>query len=95
MTINTPTYTAIIGAVIGLVWSFALNFSFTIGLIFGGIIGLILGFFLSYIQYSAVKRGNMQKGETDFVTGSLLGLLLIAGIGTGLIAWLIRFIFFK
>jgi hypothetical protein len=94
MTINTPTYTAVIGAIIGLVWSFALNFSFKSGLIYGGIIGLILGLFLSYIQYSIAKRGNIQKGEIGFVAGSLLGLLIWVGVGTGLIAWLIRAIFF-
>lgn len=87
-------FSALIGALIGLVWSFAINFQWTSGLIYGCIVGFILGIFMSFVNNAILKRGNLQKGETGFVAGSLLSLLLFVGVGTGLIVWLIRAIFF-
>ena len=94
MTFTTAFYTTIVGAAIGLVWSLALNFQLTSGLLYGGIVGLILGISLSFLNKAILNRGNVQKGEAGAVTGSLLGLLFLVGVAAGLIAWLIRFIFF-
>jgi hypothetical protein len=87
-------YSAFIGALIGLVWSFAINFQWTRGLKYGGIAGFILGLFMAIINDAILKRGNLQRGETGFAAGSLLSLLLFVGVGTGLLTWLIRAIFF-
>lgn len=93
MTISTFFLSTFVGAVVGLAWSFALNAAFTKGLYYGGIAGLLLGVLFLIISKGVVSRGNVQKKEAVFMTGSFLGLLLLVGIGTALIAWIIRLIF--
>jgi hypothetical protein len=78
---------------LGLAWAFALNAALTNGLYYGGIAGFALGLFFLFISKGVVSRGNVQKKEAVFMTGSFLGLLLLGGIGTAIIAWLIRLIF--
>jgi hypothetical protein len=94
MVFNTILYTAIVTSIIGLVWSFALDFSILDGLLYGGLIGVIIGLLLSFLNKAIINRGNVQRSEAGFMSGSILGLLLLAGVGTGLITWIVRAIFF-
>ena len=93
MTISTIFLTAFVGVTIGLAWSLALNAALTNGLYYGGIAGLALGVFFLFISKGVISRGDVKKKEAVFMTGSFLGLLLLGGIGTAIIVWLIRLIF--
>ncbi len=66
----------------------------TNGVIIGSVVGLILGILVGLLGKSASLGGNIQKSEATFVNTSILTMLAIFSIGLGVVAWLVKFIFF-
>lgn len=88
----TIIYGLIIGAINGVLWGAV--FGMTNGVIIGSVVGLILGILVGLLGKSASLGGNVQRGEVTFVNSSILTMLAVFSIGLGIIAWLVKFIFF-
>lgn len=90
----TIIYSIFVGIIGGLLWGNALKANISTALFIGGIVGIIVGF-LVYLLGKAAKAGsNIQKGEATFVNNSIITVFAVFVIGTGLVAWIIRLIFF-
>lgn len=90
----TFTYSTPIGIVAGLLWGTVLGASVTASLVIGAIAGIALGILLGLYGKAGTIGGNVTPTEGMFVIGSILGLLSLLAIGTGVIAWIVRLIFF-
>jgi len=90
----TIIYSIFVGIIGGFLWGKALGISMLISLLVGGGIGIIIGAPVSLFGKAARVGGNIQKGEANFVNNSIITLFAVFIIGTGLIAWIIRVIFF-
>ena len=93
MIFMTSIFGAFFGCIVGVIWAFGLGLDFKSGLLYGGLIGAILAFGVSILQKGILNRGNLQKNEVGFVTGSFFTLIAGIGVVTGLIAWAIRVLF--
>lgn len=82
----------LIGAIIGTSWAFALKCNMLDGLLFGSVIGLAFGI-LTYFYLKATAGGSYEK-ESFLLTVSVLAFVLILGIGSALIALILRLAFF-
>jgi len=91
---STVTYSTPIGIVAGLLWGTVLGASVTTSLVIGAIAGIALGILLGLYGKAGTIGENVTPAEGMFVIGSMLGLLALLAIGTGLIAWIVRLIFF-
>lgn len=87
-------FASLYGSIIGFVWAFALRYEIKCGMLYGAIVGGIIG--LLFFSFGKLARGggNVTAKETVFVSGSIYGFFLLIGIVTGLIALLIRVVFF-
>lgn len=94
MAFSSILLSSITCSLIGLAWSFAINASIKNGLLYGAIAGAVLGALMSFISKGVTSRGNVAKKEMSFVSGSLLGILLLLGVGSALIAWIVRALFY-
>jgi hypothetical protein len=63
-------------------------------LIIGLIAGLILGFLLTFYSRAGTYSGNVTPSEAGLVVGSLLGILFLLTVGSGVLAWIVRLVFF-
>lgn len=94
MIFSTTLFSALYGCIIAFVWSLALQFDMKNGLLYGGIIGGALGLIFAIYQKSIEYKIKQElRGMTRSI-GTLFFMVLLVGVLTGLIAWLIRVIFF-
>jgi len=94
MIFTTTAFGAIYGCIVGLIWALALNFLIKSGLTYGSIIGGSLALLFALEQKRTEIKEKKELREMTKSFGNLFFMLLIIGVVTGLIAWLIRFIFF-
>lgn len=90
----TIVYSIFVGMVGGFLWGKALGISIQTSLLVGSGIGIIIGILVSLFGKAARVGGNIQKGEASFVNNSIITIFAVFVIGTGIIAWIIRLIFF-
>ena len=95
MFFSTTFFGALYGCIVGLVWAFALNLSYKSGLTYGAIIGGTLALIFAIDQNYNEIKAKRELREMTKTFGNFFFILLLIGVVTGLIAWLIRFIFFK
>ncbi len=93
MLIPSIVYGAIVGAVAGLVWALALDINFTSGLLVGAISGVVVGLVLLVFGKAAQAGSAITRGETAFVSGSLLAAFALAVVALGFVVWVIRVVF--
>lgn len=86
-------YGTITGAIVGSVWGLALGVSIVTTLIIGAIAGVIVGGFMAFIGTAARIGGNINKQESAFVTGSIIGGLGLVLVVAGLVVWIVRVLF--
>lgn len=86
-------YSIVIGLIVGSIWSFSLNVSITNGLLWGTIVFIVICLIMSLIGKEVQSHGNVTKGESGFVSNSMLTMLGVIFIIIGLIVWTIRSIF--
>ena len=90
----TIIYSIFVGIIGGLLWGNALKVNMSTALLIGGIAGIIVGFLVFLLGKAARAGSNIQKGETTFVNKAIITVFAFCVIGTGLVAWIIRLIFF-
>ena len=90
----TIIYSIFVGIIGGFLWGKALEIGLQISLLVGGGVGIIIGILVSIFGKAARAGGNIQKGEANFVNNSLITIFGAFIIITGIIAWIIRAIFF-
>lgn len=77
-----------------MLWLTAFDISVKTSLIVGILAGFLLGILLSIFGKAARLGGNVNKKETVFVSGSILTMLAMFLVGTGVLAWIVKLIFF-
>ena len=95
MIFSTTAFGAIYGCIVGLVWALALNLLIKSGMTYGSIIGGSLALLFALEQKRTEIKVKRELREMTKSFGNLFFMLFIIGVATGLIAWIIRFIFFK
>lgn len=88
------THSTPVGLVAGLLWGTALGATVATSLIIGVAGGILLGILLGLYGIAATASGNVSVGEAAFFLGSILGVLTWAFVGSGVVAWGVRLIFF-
>ncbi|HMG69281.1 MAG TPA: hypothetical protein VK588_16400, partial [Chitinophagaceae bacterium] len=82
----------VIGAIIGTSWAFALKSNVLDGLLYGSIIGLAFGILIYF--FLKATAGSSYEKRSFFLTVSVLAFVLTVGIGSALIALILRLAFF-
>ena len=94
MIFTTTAFGAIYGCIVGLVWALALNFLIKSGMTYGSIIGGSLALLFALDQKRTEIKAKKELREMSKSFGRLFFMLFIIGVLTGLVAWLIRYLFF-
>lgn len=87
-------YSIFVGIISGFLWGKALNVDISTALLIGGIVGVVIGFAVTLFGKMAMAGGKVIQGETTFVNSSIITVLTVLGIASGILAWIIRTIFF-
>lgn len=87
-------YGLIIGFLASLTWGIALKLNLGVSMLWGLVLGLLIGVFFTVVGAAARSGGKINKAESVFVSSSLMTLIAMGSIGLGLIALVIRVIFF-
>ena len=95
MIFSTTLFGALYGCIVGLIWAFALNLSHKSGLTYGAIIGALLALIFAIHQKYAEIKANRELREMTKTSGNFFFILLVVGVSSGLIAWIVRAVFFK
>lgn len=92
--IMTIIYSIFVGVIGGFLWGKALGISILMSLSAGGVIGIVIGILVFLFGRAAMAGGNVKQEEATFVNTSIITLFAIFIIGAGILAWIIRLIFF-
>jgi len=90
----TIIYSIFVGTIGGLLWGKALGANISTSLLIGGGVGIIIGIIVVLFGKAAMVGGNVKQGEAIFVNSSIITMFAALIIGTGILAWIIRLIFF-
>jgi len=83
------------GFVVGMLWCFALNYPFKGWLMYSIVLAFSgIALFLAIAQKTMEVKMNQESRQQTRANGHVLFMLLVVGIVTGLVALLIRLIFF-
>lgn len=93
VSLTIAKHAAPVGIVGGFLWATALGASIQTALIIGAGVGILLSLLLSAYAIAGIAGGS-SVGEALAVTGMFVGLLIWLLIGGGVLAWVVRLIFF-
>lgn len=94
MIVATTFFSALYGCIVALVWALALQLDIKTSLLYGAIIGGVLGLCFAIYQKAVEIKVQQELRKMTQSIGYLFYMLLIVGVASGLIAWIIRAIFF-
>lgn len=94
MFISSLLMGAIVGAVSGVIWAVALSNELKSGLYYGFLIGLIIGFVFFLFQRGVTSSGRVKDKESSYVSGSIMGGLLLISTLAAIIVGIVRWLFF-
>lgn len=90
----TIIYSIFAGVISGFLWGKAFEAETSTALLIGGIVGVVIGVAVTLFGKMAMAGGKVIQGEATFVNSSIITVLTVLGIASGIIAWIIRAIFF-
>lgn len=90
----TIIYSIFAGAISGFLWGKAFEAETSTALLIGGIVGIVIGIAVTLFGKLAMAGGKVIQGEATFVNSSIITVFAILGIVSGILAWIIRAIFF-
>jgi hypothetical protein len=94
MALVTLIFSTLYGGIIGMSWNYAINSNLSFGLKLGLLGGFLLGSFLAFVQYRIVSKGVITRKESVISISSQMNLILILGVVSAVIAFIIRLLFF-
>ena len=81
------------GAIIGMCWSHVIHAAFWDGFTYGILIGAFIGLLLYLAQRVVSARLRVRKERTYAVASSIIGISLLAGVASAIVALVIRILF--
>lgn len=92
--LSSTFFFVIIGLLIGFSWALGLGNGLWSGSKIGAGLGGVLGILYSFIQIGALSRRNLTHEEVSYFNGSILAMIGIFGVLSGIVVWIGRLIFF-
>ena len=90
----TIIYSIVVGIIGGFLWGNVLRTDILISLLVGAAIGILFGLLVVLFGKAAIAGGKVIQGEATFVNNSIITMFAVFVIGLGILAWIIRLIFF-
>ena len=90
----TIIYSIFAGAISGFLWGKVFEAETSTALLIGGIVGIVIGITVTLFGKMAMTGGKVIKGEATFVNSSIITVLAVLGIVSGILVWIIKAIFF-
>ncbi|HEV7332465.1 MAG TPA: hypothetical protein VGN63_15615 [Flavisolibacter sp.] len=91
---RTVFLAGVAGAIIGMCWSHVIQAAFADGMLYGLFIGVFTGLLLYLAQRVVSARLRIRKEKTYAVAGSVIGISLLVGVLSAIVALAIRILFF-
>lgn len=92
--LQTIIYGVLIGIIASFFWGTSFGIIFKTSLLVGGLVGAFIGLLVNFFGKLARTGGGLERGEIVFVNSSILTIFGVFVIGTGVVVWLVRLIFF-
>lgn len=87
-------YSILLGLIAGVVWGWALAWGLLTSVLVGLLGALVITAFLGLYFYAGISGGRVSVSEAMAATGSFIGVIAIFLVGSGLIAVVVRLVFF-